>query len=213
MVLIRERADLDEGIRHLGRIDPLLMPIIARTGPVPLRLSDPGFAGLANIVVSQMVSKASAAAIWRRISAFGPVTADSYLAHEPQIVAGFGLSRAKAATLDRLARAILDGSLDLDALSALPDDEAMARLVALKGIGPWTAEVYLMFCLGRPDIFPAGDVALRVAVGEGLLLGARPPASEVSEIARRWSPWRSVAACLFWAFYARRGPSDALPIA
>lgn len=212
MVLIRERADLEEGLRQLGRIDPLLLPIIERTGPVPLRLTEPGFAGLANIVVSQMVSKASAAAIWRRISAFGPVTAHSYLAHEPQIVAGFGLSRAKAATLDRLARAILNGSLDLDALVALADEGAMARLVALKGIGPWTAEVYLMFCLGRSDIFPAGDVALRVAVGEGLLLGTRPSAMEVSEIARRWSPWRSVAACLFWAFYARRGPADALPI-
>lgn len=212
MLLIRAEADIVEGLGALIRLDPGLEPIVRAAGPVPLRLSPPGFAGLSQIIVSQMVSKASAGAIWRRIIQAGPVTPVDYLAHGPEVVAGFGLSRAKAATLEGLARAIMDGELDLDALASLNQEEALYRLRALKGIGAWTAEVYLMFCLGAPDIFPSGDVALRAAVGHALCLNERPAAARVDEIARRWSPRRAVAARLFWAYYATVMRRDALPV-
>ena len=106
MRVIRDEEDIREGLAALAVADPRLLPVIDAAGPVPLRLMEPGFAGLAFIVVSQMISKASAAAIWRRMSDAGPVTPEVYLAHPPEIVAGFGLSRAKAATLVNLAAAV-----------------------------------------------------------------------------------------------------------
>ncbi len=153
MSVIRDEHDIAEGLAALIRLDPALLPVIEAAGPVPLRLSEPGFAGLAHIIVSQMVSKASATAIWSRMTARGPVTPESFLDHAPEVMAGFGLSRAKTSTIEGVARAIVDGELDLAILGAVSTSEAMARLVALKGIGPWTAEVYLMFCLGARDIF------------------------------------------------------------
>jgi DNA-3-methyladenine glycosylase II len=212
MPVIRTDADIAEGLAALVRLDPTLAPIIAVAGPVPLRLAEPGFAGLCHIIVSQMVSKASASAIWRRIEAAGPVTPDTYLAHGPDVVAGFGLSRAKISTIEGLARVIVDGRLDLAALAGVDEAEAQRRLMALKGIGAWTADVYLMFCLGARDIFPVGDVALRAAVGHALGMKERPTHAEVEAIARGWSPWRAVAARLFWAYYARVMRRDALPL-
>jgi DNA-3-methyladenine glycosylase II len=213
MRVIRCEADIAEGLGALACQDPALAPIIAVAGPVPLRLTEPGFSGLAHIIVSQMVSKASASAIWRRIEAAGPVTPDNYLAHAPEVVAGFGLSRAKAATLAGLAQTIVDGNLDLGAFAHIEQTEAQRRLVALKGIGAWTAEVYLMFCLGAPDIFPAGDVALRAAIGHALTMAERPSLAQVNAVSLRWSPWRSVAARLFWAYYATVMRRDAAPVA
>ncbi|MCO5733689.1 DNA-3-methyladenine glycosylase [Rhizobium sp. SSA_523] len=213
MAVIRDEGDVAEGLMALMALDPRLTRVVEFAGPVPLRLAQPGFAGLAHIIVSQMVSKASASAIWARIEARGPVTAELYLAQSPVIIAGFGLSRAKAATLAGLAGAIASGELDLAALSALPQDEAVRRLVALKGIGPWTAEVYLMLCLGARDVFPAGDVALQSAIGHAFELAMRPSAAQVQEMALAWHPWRSVAARLFWAYYARVMRRDAVPLA
>lgn len=128
-------------------------------------------------------------------------------------MAGFGLSRAKARTLAALAEAVVTGGIDLDAVARAPLDEAMAEMTRLPGIGPWTAEVYLMFCGGHPDVFPAGDVALRASVGWAFGLDARPDISAVREMSARWSPWRSIAARLFWAFYAVRLGRDATPSA
>lgn len=212
MAVIRDERDIAEGLAALMDLDPALRPVIEAAGPVPLRLSEPGFAGLAHIIVSQMVSKASANAIWSRMVAQGPVTPESFLAHAPDVVAGFGLSRAKALTISGVARAIVDGELDLARLGDMPIDEAMARLVALKGIGPWTAEVYLMFCLGAPDIFPVGDVALRAALGHAFGMNERPSLTLAAERTALWCPWRSVAARLFWAYYAREMRRDALPV-
>lgn len=212
MPVIRCEADIAEGLAALVKLDPALLPVIEAAGPVPLRLSQPGFAGLSHIVVSQMVSKASAAAIWRRIDAAGPMTPETYLAHAADVVAGFGLSRAKISTLEGLARAITSGSLDLDALANVSQTEALRLLIAQRGVGAWTAEVYLMFCLGAPDIFPSGDVALRAAVGHALGRSERPSCAQVDEIALRWRPWRSVAARLFWAYYARVMRRDAMPV-
>ncbi|MBT9370821.1 DNA-3-methyladenine glycosylase [Rhizobium sp. CSW-27] len=212
MVQIREMADIEEGLAALVALDRALAPVVAAAGPVPLRLSPPGFAGLAEIIVSQMVSKAAASAIWGRMRSAGEMTPAAYLAHSPEVVAGFGLSRAKACAIEGLARALAEGRLDLEALAFVAPEEARARLLALPGIGPWTAEVYLMFCLGAPDVFPAGDVALRAAVGHALGLETRPSVAEVAALASGWKPWRSVAARLFWAYYAGMTRRDAIPM-
>lgn len=211
MTIIRDITDIESGLTHLVTLDPRLEAVVAASGTVALRLSEPGFASLASIIVSQMVSKASAAAIWNRILAQGPVTPAGYLAIAPEVSAVFGLSRAKAKTLTGLAEAIAEKRVDLDALLKLPPDEAIAGLTALPGIGPWTAEVYLMFCGGHADVFPSGDVALQAAVAHAFALEARPSAKQLRQLATIWSPWRSVAARLFWAYYATRMRRDALP--
>lgn len=216
MMVIRGDEDISTGLAALFELDPHLRLIASRCGPVPLRLSEPGFAGLASIVVSQMVSRASADAIWGRIvngTGTGVVTAESYLAVDPDIAAGFGLSRAKAQTLLSIATAVAEGGLDLEVLSRMDAASAMAELTAVKGVGPWTAEVYLMFCGGHADIFPAGDVALQAAVAHALEMEARPAASHLAGLAEKWSPWRSVAARLFWAYYAAITRRDGVPIA
>ncbi|GEO86336.1 MULTISPECIES: DNA-3-methyladenine glycosylase family protein [Alphaproteobacteria] len=201
------------GLLQLVAIDPRLEPLAHRHAPLPLRLTEPGFAGLAHIIVSQMVSRASAEAIWSRIlEATGEApSAQTYLALDAAVVAGLGLSRAKASTLEGVARAVASNALDLSVISSLDADEAITRLTALKGIGLWTAEVYLMFCCGHPDVFPAGDVALRAAVGDAFGHEARPDIRTVAELAEAWRPWRSIAARLFWAYYAARTGREAAP--
>lgn len=212
---ITTAQDVAFGLSQLVTIDPRLEPLAHRLAPLPLRLAEPGFAGLAHIIVSQMVSRASAEAIWARIRAAAgdAPSAEAYLSLDADVVAGLGLSRAKASTLELAACAVASGALDLSAIARLEAAEAIARLTALKGIGLWTAEVYLMFCGGHPDIFPAGDVALRAAVGDVFGHEARPDIRQVVQIAEVWRPWRSVAARLFWAHYAARTGREALPAA
>ncbi|MBY3585310.1 DNA-3-methyladenine glycosylase 2 family protein [Rhizobium bangladeshense] len=211
--IIRNDHDVRLGLEALLRLDPRLSPIAADAGPLPLRLREPGFAGLAHIIVSQMVSRASAEAIWRRmLPADGPLTAEGYVLLAPDAWRQFGLSRAKADTLSRVAEAVASGRLDLSALCLKPPHEALGELTALKGVGPWTADVYLMFCGGHADVFPAGDVALQNAVGAALGLAARPQAKALAKLSEIWSPWRSVAARLFWAYYAVKMRRDLLPI-
>ena len=213
LAVIRDLADVERGLGELLCIDPRLEPIASAAGPLPLRLAEPGFEGLAHIVVSQMVSRASAEAIWRRITvAIRPLSAEGYLMLDDETVASFGLSRAKAATLRLIAENVAQGEIDLEAIPRLPPQDALSALTRLRGIGPWTAEVYLMFCGGHADIFPAGDVALRAAVGSALGYEVRPDVAAVQELARVWSPWRSVAARLFWAYYARSMGRDATPL-
>lgn len=204
MKIITGMDDISEGLEHLAHLDPVLSPVIEKAGPLELRIHEPGFAGLAHIVVSQMVSRASANAIWARILAGtgGLVTAENYLGASEALRASFGLSRAKATTLEGLARAVTERQIDLDGVVRKEAGAAFSELVALRGIGPWTAEVYLMFCGGHPDIFPVGDVALRSAVAHALALEVRPEAKWLAERAALWSPWRSVAARLFWGYYA-----------
>ena len=212
--IIRNMSDIEEGLAALLQLDPRLVPIAEKAGPLPLRLREPGFAGLAHIIVSQVVSRASADAIWRRMEAeMGDVTAAHYIAATNDDTPRFGLSRAKAKTLHGLATAILNGHLNLETISTLDDASAYASLTALNGIGPWTAQVYLMFCLGHADMFPSGDVALQAAVAHGLQLDARPGEKMLRDIASNWAPYRSVAARLFWAYYAAITRRDALPAA
>lgn len=214
MKIIRSMADIEEGIAALRLADPRLEPVIERAGIIPLRLNEAGFSGLAHIIVSQMVSRASAEAIWRRmVAGMGDVTAERFLGVDEMALAGFGLSNAKKTTLLSLAGAVAAGELDLMEISRLDAATAMQRLTVLKGIGPWTAEVYLMFCGGHADVFPAGDVALQAAVMHAFRLEARPNRNQLAERALFWSPWRSVAARIFWAYYACVTRRDALPIA
>lgn len=199
-------ADIALGLAELARLDPRLATISALSGPVPLRLQPAGYAGLAQIVVSQMVSKASAAAIWARLTekTGAPVTAEAVLSLGPDGLFAVGLSRAKAATLMAIAMAEQSGGLDLVALCSLEATEAARRLTAIKGVGSWTAEVYLMFCAGHPDVFPVGDIALVNAVRHAFDHEARLEGAALAAFSQDWSPWRSVAARLFWAYYARQ---------
>ena len=212
MVIIRNEADIEAGLKALAALDPALTPVIAVAGAVPLRLSPPGFESLAHIIVSQMVSRASAMAIWTRMLAAGPVTPEIYCNLNEGTIRSLGLSRAKGRTLAAAANAIIEGRLDLYALAELPVDEARRRLTAISGIGPWTADIYMMFAAGHADLFPCGDIALRKAVAHALLDGNVPSVTALGELARRWSPWRAVAARLFWAYYARAMGRDGLPV-
>ncbi len=204
MQRIETAADVDAALAELVAADPRLKRVAEIAGPIPLRRRPGGFEGLAAIVTTQQISSAAAASIWRRLtSAINPFVAEQFLAAPEEALSAAGLSRAKIRTLTSVAAACRDG-FDLDELHDLPADEAMARMVALKGIGPWTAEIYLLFCVGHADIFPAGDLALRSAVQHGLALPERPNDKALRAIAERWSPWRGVAARLFWAYYRAR---------
>jgi len=181
-----------ETIRHLVEIG----------GPPPLRLREPGFAGLAAIIVSQQVSVASASAIFGRlVAAFAPLSAATVLAAGEAALMGCGLSTAKMRAIRAVAQAVGEHGLDLAALALLPAADAHRALVAVKGIGPWTADIFLLFCLGHPDAFPAGDVALQEAARLALSLEKRPDVRRLERIAERWRPYRGVAARMLWAYY------------
>ena len=205
--------DISEGLDALCLIDPRLAAVRAVAGEVPLRRSQPGFASLASIIVSQQVSTASARAIFGRFERLiDPLTAERVLAAPDAVFREAGLSRPKVKALRAIAAAVADG-LDLDHLETLDPAEAIARLIAVPGIGPWTAEVYLLFAVGHTDIFPARDVALQTAVGHAFAMKERPGEKALIEIAESWSPWRGVASRLFWAYYRTVKGRDAVPTA
>jgi DNA-3-methyladenine glycosylase II len=210
---IETEADVAVGLEALALLDPRLVPVRDLAGDVPLRLRQPGFEGLARIIVSQQVSVASATAIWGRVAeGLGEVTVAQMSARDDEALRGMGLSRPKVRALRAICQAV-EGGLDLEGIAVLPADEAHTRLCAVKGIGPWTADIYLLFCAGHPDIFPAGDIALQNAVADALGLEARPTIPDLHDIAAVWSPWRGVAARLFWAYYsARKAGREAIPV-
>ncbi len=190
-------------IEALVALDPRLAAVRDFAGPVQPRVNPSGFAGIAKVVTGQQVSVASASAIWNRFAqlpgALDPVT---YLGLSEEAVRGAGFSGSKFRTVRAIAEAMVAGELDFDHLETLPAAEAVRYLVAHKGIGPWTAEVYLMFCAGHHDVFPAGDLALLKAVQHGLGLDARPTIKDMIGIAADWAPHRSAAALLFWRYFA-----------
>jgi DNA-3-methyladenine glycosylase II len=205
-------ADVEADLDELCRADRRLVPIRAAAGEVELRLTRPGFDSLVSIIISQMVSRASAAAILGRFAGLvSPMSPDKVLAAGEGVFRDAGLSRPKQRTILALAQAVQDG-LDLDHLCLLDADEAIARLTAVDGIGPWTAQVYLLFAAGYRDVFPAKDVALQSAVGHALGVSPRPGDRELARIAESWSPWRGAAARLFWAYYRDMKGRDAAPI-
>ncbi len=201
--VIASKTDIETGLDALCAADPRLAEVRRKAGSTPLRRQDPGFAGLAQIIVAQMVSKASAAAIWGRLAdQTGDVAPARVAALTDQQCRAIGLSRSKENTLRAAANAVLSGALDPQDLCRVPAEEAIAAMIAIKGIGRWTAEVYLLFCAGHADIFPAGDVALQSAVAHALRLADRPTQKQLYALSEEWSPWRGVAARLFWAYYA-----------
>lgn len=203
---------MTEGLEALVAADPRLAPIRTAAGAVEIRYRPPGFEGIARIVVAQMLSVASAEAIWRKLEReLGTVTVDTFLAATPEQLRAAGLSGGKVRTLAAVAEAAAAG-LDLSALAEAPPEEAVRVLTALPGIGVWTAEIFLLFCARHADVFPAGDLALQVAAMEGLALPARPKEKDMRAIAEAWAPWRGVAAKLLWAYYkAVRDGRAALP--
>ncbi len=199
---IKTEQDIADGLKMLGQLDETLLQIIKQTPSVPLRREQSGFPGLVRIIIGQHVSTASASAIHRRfIDSIHPITPKRYLEIPEEILIQIGLTRAKQATITNLANAIIDETLDLEQINQLEESQAVAKLTALKGIGPWTAEVYLLFCAGHPDIFAAGDLALREAVRHAYDMEERPSENELREIATKWSPFRGIATRLFWSYY------------
>lgn len=212
--LIRTETDIAAGLAELLRVDPSFLTVVERAGPIPLRQSTSDYTGLAGIIVAQMISKAAADSIWRRIEAIsGEVSAEAVLAMSAETLRGAGLSNAKETTLRRIAEAVATGGLDLAGLGDMPPSEAMQTLTAIKGVGPWTAEVYLLFCAGHSDIFPVGDVALQNAAAHAFKLDSRPTGKSFSQLAERWSPWRSLAARALWAYYSTEMRREATPVA
>lgn len=195
--IIETDADVAEGAAWLAAAEPRFAEALALTGPLPLRRRPDGFATLFSAIVSQQVSTASAAAIWRRLEAMGASSPEAVLAATDEALRGAGLSRQKIAS----GRAIAGAGLDFAALRALPDAEVVAALTRLRGIGVWTAEVYAMFSLGRADVFAPGDLALQAAAARLFGLPERPRERALRAMAEAWSPWRSVAARLLWAYY------------
>jgi DNA-3-methyladenine glycosylase II len=199
---LHTEADLDSAIAGLITADPRWRDALALGGRPPLRRRPDGFAGLASIVVSQQLSTASAKAIWGRLeAALDPLDHETVRRARTAKLARAGLSGPKIRTLKAIAGAINRGELDLKALNALPADEAHQRLTAIHGIGPWTADIYLLFCLGHADAWPAGDLALQEAARLLLGLRTRPSSRDMGPLAESWRPWRGAAACMLWSYY------------
>ncbi len=211
--LIETEDDLSEGIRALRRKCAIARLMHDAAGMPPMRRRPAGFEGLARIVVGQQLSVASAAAIWGRTAALvDPFDAPRLMAIPDEELRAVGLSAGKVRTLRAIANAV-EGGLDLGGMHGMSEEEVHAALTAISGIGPWTADIYVMFCLGRADGFAAGDLALQVALQMAAGLETRPTARELAEFAERWRPWRGVAAHLLWAYYkVRKSTGSALPV-
>lgn len=201
VAIIHSELDISNGIRALRRRCPVIRRMHDLAGDPPLRLRQPGFEGLARIIVGQQVSVASAEAIWARtVAAVQPFEAATLLALSDDALRGAGLSRPKVRTLRAVAMSI-SGGLDLAALSGAEEDVVRAALCGISGIGPWTADVFALFCMGRADAFAPGDLALQVAAQMAFDLSERPGPRELEALAERWRPWRAVAARMLWAYY------------
>src|SRR5947208_5810774 len=201
-VHLHTQADLEDAIDALVKQDKRLKPILELTGMPALRQREPGFAGLAHIVCGQQLSTASAGAIWGRLTAaFDPFDPELIRKARAERLGRLGLSAAKIKTLKNIARELAAERLNLDVLANEDADAAHNTLTALHGIGPWTADVYLLFCLGHADAWPAGDLALQEAAREAFDLKARPTTKDMIAMAERWRPWRGAAAYLLWTYY------------
>lgn len=217
-------TDMREGLDALARRCRTMRRLAGIVGVPGLRRHPAGFPGLARIVVGQQLSIASAGAIWSRLEArIRPMQPHRFLAAEDEALRAAGLSAGKIRTLRALAGAVMEDGLDLTGLSGADEEDVRARLTTVSGIGPWTADIYMLFCLGRADAWASGDLALQTAAGMALALRERPSAQALSEMGERWRPWRGVAAHVLWAYYAherqsamsapggRRRPGEAPP--
>ncbi len=193
---------LHSATQALARRDPDLRRVVRRLGPPPLWDRPLGFATLVRIILEQQVSLASARAAFERLAeALSAIEPTAFLSLDDATLKSIGFSRQKARYCRVLAQAVLAGTLDLERLDALPDDRVRDDLTAIPGIGPWTADIYLLMALRRPDVWPVGDLALRAALQDLKCLPSTPTSGEFERLGEPWRPWRSVAARLLWHHY------------
>lgn len=195
--ILHTDACMAEGAAWLAGAEPRFARALTLTGPLPLRRRPDGFGALLNAIVSQQVSVAAASAIWGRMQAAGFTDPAAVLAADEEALRAPGLSRQKV----RYAKALAGAGIDFDALRTAPDAQVLETLVAVPGIGAWTAEIYAMFSLGRADVFAPGDLALQESARVLFGLSERPRPAAFRAMAAEWAPWRSVAAGLLWAYY------------
>ena len=196
------RRSLLRATRDLAARDPDLAAVVDTYGPPPLWAREPGVQTLIHIVLEQQVSLASAKAAYDRlVSATERLVPERFLALSDAELKTVGFSRQKAAYGRGIAQAILDGRIDLARLETLDDEQVKVHLTAIKGIGPWTADIYLLMVLRRPDTWPSGDLALASAVQRVKRLRAQPTPEKLERIGRAWQPWRAVAARILWHYY------------
>jgi DNA-3-methyladenine glycosylase II len=199
---LHTEADLQSGLSQLILADPRHEPVAEKAGVFALRRREAGFAGLCAIVCGQQLSTASAAAIRERLfAAFDPFHHDAIRRARTDKLKRLGLSAPKIKSIREIARAVAEARIDLTAVGDMDADDAHAALVALHGVGPWTADIYLLFCLGHADAFPSGDLALQESARIAFGLRKRPDAKALGKMAEAWRPWRGVAAHLLWAYY------------
>lgn len=194
---IETDADVAEGAAWLAAREPKFAWALEQTGPLPLRRRSGGFPALLQAICGQQLSVASAAAVWAKLDAAGLTDEAPVRDAAFDDLRGCGLSRPKI----RYAQALAAADIDYTALATMPEDEAVATLTAVKGIGVWTAEIYLKFAVGRADVIAAGDLALQEAARVLFELPERPTDKALRALAEPWSPWRSVAARILWAYY------------
>src|SRR2546428_5570648 len=193
---------LAEGVAELSRRDPHLAAVVALHGAPPLWDRPPGFGTLVQIILEQQISLSAGRAAYQRLERLaGAVTPRRVATLSESELRGAGLTRQKSAYIRELAQAIVAGEFDPDALMALDDEEARAALIKLRGVGAWTADIYLLMALGRADIWPSGDLALVAAIREVKRLRSLPTSDRIGRITRTWSPWRAVAARVLWHHY------------
>jgi len=195
-------ADMMAALDRLAGTDPRLAAVREVAGTFSLRRREGGFAGLCSIVCGQQLSTASAAAIRNRLfAAFEPFHHDAVRTARTDKLKRLGLSMPKIRSIKAIGKALSDGQIDLEAVGAMDADAAHEKLVALHGVGPWTADIYLLFCLGHSDAWPAGDLALQEAARIAFGLRKRPDAKQFIKLAEPWRPWRGAVAHLLWAYY------------
>ena len=199
---LHTESDLQAGLAQLIAADPRLVPVVEKAGAFALRRREAGFAGLCAIVCGQQLSTASAAAIRNRLfAAFDPFHHDTVRKARTDKLKRLGLSAPKIKSIREIGKAVARGRIDLTKVGEMDADVAHAALTALHGVGPWTADIYLLFCLGHADAFPAGDLAVQEAARIAFSLRKRPDAKALTKLAEAWRPWRGVAAHLLWAYY------------
>jgi DNA-3-methyladenine glycosylase II len=200
-------ATLSNALAELTGRDPRLARLLADYGPPPLWARDPGFPTLVHIILEQQVSLASARAAYDKLVAIAsPLTPGRFLELDDAELKRAGFSRQKARYGRELAAAIASGRLDLDRINTLDDESARDALTRVKGIGKWTADIYLLLALRRPDIWPTGDLALATALQGAMGLAATPDPNEMEAIGAAWRPWRAAAARLLWHYYLSSRP-------
>jgi DNA-3-methyladenine glycosylase II len=210
---LHTESDLQAGLAQLILADPRLAPVAEKAGAFSLRRREAGFAGLCAIVCGQQLSTASAAAIRNRLfAAFDPFHHNTVRRARADKLKRLGLSAPKIKSIREIGNAVANGRIDLNAVGNMDADVAHAALTALHGVGPWTADIYLLFCLGHADAFPSGDLAVQESARIAFGLRRRPDAKALTKMAEAWRPWRGVAAHLLWAYYHAVKKRDVVPV-